>query len=246
MTAFLTALRFLTILPVRGGLSRPSASLSYFPLAGLVIGLLLAGVNYACGLLLPAGVTSALTIAAMAVITGCLHLDGLADSCDGLGGNHTPEERRRIMKDSRTGAFGVVGVVMVLLLKYAALASMPQAKTAAALILMATLSRWAMAYAVVVFPAAFPAGLGGAFKEGSSRRQLVWATVCALAAAAVIGGPAGLAALVLVWLAVALLAACFRRMLGGLSGDSYGAVNEVAEVVVLIAAGALPGWFIWF
>lgn len=116
--SFIAALRFLTI--IRLGWLRESTadelkrSAGYFPLVGLLIGLMLAGLNWLLGFVLPQAVVNVLLIVASVLITGALHLDGFLDTCDGLGGHGTPEERWRIMDDSRAGGFGVIGIATLL------------------------------------------------------------------------------------------------------------------------------------
>ena len=132
---FFAALQFLTSIPVpwRREVS-PEAlgrSTAYFPVVGLIIGLILAVLNWLLSHILPPAVVNALLLVALVVITGALHLDGLADTCDGIAGHKPVEDRWRVMRDSHTGAFGVIGVVLVLLVKYVTLNSIPQVFMAA-------------------------------------------------------------------------------------------------------------------
>jgi adenosylcobinamide-GDP ribazoletransferase len=243
---FLSALRFLTIIPVPlWREARPEevgGSLSYFPVVGFIIGLILAVLNWLLGLILPPAVVNGLLIAAMVLLSGALHLDGFIDTCDGLAGHRTVEDRWRIMHDSRSGAFGIVGAVVLLLVKYASLSSVPAYLMTATLVIMPVVSRWAMVYAVFAYPYARPAGLGKIFKEGTSRRGLALATVFTLAVA--IGAAwwakinyfylVGLVIVSGTWLLTLLMATYLKRKLAGLTGDTYGAINEVAEVGVLL------------
>lgn len=116
---FLAALRFLTIIPLpwRREVSpeEMGRATTYFPVVGLIIGLILAGLNWLLGLLLPSSVVNALLIVSLVVLSGALHLDGFVDTCDGIAGHKTIEERWWVMHDSRAGAFGIVGVVLLLL-----------------------------------------------------------------------------------------------------------------------------------
>lgn len=244
--SFFTALSFLTTIPrpFRGeaGAGEIGSSLSWFPVVGLVIGLILAGLNWLLGLFLPAAVVYGLLLAALVIITGGLHLDGFADTCDGIAGHKTVAERLLVMRDSRVGAFAVVGVFLLLLIKYVALASIPGNLVTTALVLMPVVSRWAVVYAVAANPYARPAGLGQAFKQGATGMRLIIATIITLAVtlgvtylAKITWFYVAAATIIIgVWVVTLCLAAWLRRKLGGLSGDSYGAVNEVAEVVVLM------------
>ena len=243
---FLAALQFLTIIPLpfrrKASPEDVGRSTAFFPLVGLLIGLVLAGLNWLFGLFLPAQITNGLLIVALAVVTGALHLDGFADTCDGLAGHKTVEERWRVMHDSRAGAFGIVGVSLLLLVKYVSLGSVPESLLPATLVLVPVLSRWAMVYAVFAHPYAREEGLGKVFKQGTGWPEFATATAITLAAAICLAWLAGMSYFYLagpaimlgVWIVVALVAACLKRKFSGLTGDTYGAVNEVAEVGVLI------------
>ncbi len=232
---FLIALRFLTILPVplRREMTDKDIgqSLPFFPVVGLLLGGILYGLYCGLILILPPSVVAALMVAALAGLTGAHHLDGLGDTFDGMGTGKSREERLAIMSDPHTGTFGVVAVALVLLLKYVALASAP---ALAGLLLMTVLSRWMMVYALFAFPYARKSGMGLAFKQGSNRQRLAIATVIALAASFIILRWWGLVLAAALWLVVYCIARWFSSRLGGLTGDTYGAINEMSEVLVLI------------
>jgi adenosylcobinamide-GDP ribazoletransferase len=198
--------------PLKGELSpeQLGRSSAYFPLVGLGIGGILAGLNWVFNLILPAPVTNALLITALVLITGAMHLDGLSDTCDGMAGHKTVEERWQVMHDSRVGAFGVVGIILVLLVQYAALNGVPADKMMAVLLFMPTVSRWAMVYAIYVFPYARPTGLFPLIN---------------VAGFIVFGG---------VLIITTGLAFYFKYKFAGLTGDTYGAVNEMAQAIALI------------
>ena len=237
---FLAALQFLTIVPVPWRREvRPedlARSTSYFPLVGLIIGLVLAFLNWLLGFLLPSAVVNVLLIIFLVVISGALHLDGLADTCDGLAGHKTAQARLEVMRDSHVGAFGVIGVCCLLLVKYISLNNVPENLMMATLVLMPVLSRWAMAYAIFAYPYARPSGLGQVFKQGTTWLRLLWATLIALVVAVGVARWAGLAIMAGVWIIAIIMATCLKGKFSGLTGDSYGAINEVAEVSVLILA----------
>ena len=155
---FFIALQFFTRLPIPRWVGFDAAWLNhasrYFPLVGLVVGAIAAGVYAAAALVLPAPVAAVLSTAATIYITGAFHEDGFADACDGLGGGMTRERALEIMKDSRVGAYGAIGVVCMLIAKCTALAFLPPASAIAALLLAHPLSRlaatsliWTMEYA---------------------------------------------------------------------------------------------------
>lgn len=230
------ALQFLTIIPVKRRFSPEEVgrSTGYFPVVGIFIGIVLAGLNYLLSLFLPPAVVNILLIVSLVVLSGALHLDGLVDTCDGLASHKTPEERWQVMHDSRAGGFGIVGVVLLLLVKYVSLNSIPEPLLVTALVLMPVVSRWAMVYAIFAYPYAKPSGLGKAFKQGTSWPWLTMATVIALAIVVILAQLAGLAIMFLTWIITVAMAAYFKRKFSGLTGDTYGAINEVSEVGVLI------------
>ena len=235
---FFTALRFLTIIPLPSrwgaGAEEAGRSLRYFPLVGLLLGLILIGLDRLFGLALPLLLTDALLIIALVILTGALHLDGFIDTCDGAVLRSSPRERLEVMADSRAGSFGVVGACCLLLLQYVALITVPENLRMTALLLMPVLSRWAMVYAVFAFPYAREIGMGRAFKQQANWQGLTIATVICLLVAVAVTGIKGMALMAALWLIILGVASYLRSRLGGLTGDSYGAVNELAEVLVLI------------
>jgi len=235
---FLAALSFLTVIPLprRREVSpeQVGRSIGYFPVVGIIIGLILAGLYWLLRLVLPSAVVSGLLLVCLVVLTGGLHLDGFVDTCDGIAGHKTPEARWQVMRDSRAGAFGIVGVCCLLIVKYVSLNSVPDSLMMATLVLMPVVSRWAMVYAVFAYPYARPSGLGKVFKQAASRRRLAIATLVALAVAIPWFRLAGLVIMLGVWIIVVAMAAYLKRKFSGLTGDTYGAINEVAEVGVLI------------
>lgn len=236
--SFLAALRFLTIIPVyqRREVTREelARSTAYFPLVGIIIGLILAGAYWLLHFILPPTVVRALLLVGVAVLSGGLHLDGFIDTMDGLGGHKTAEARREVMRQSQAGAFGIAGILLLLLVKYASLASMPQTLMMPTLVLMPVISRWAMVYALFAYPYARPSGLGMVFKQGTSRRRFLIATIITLSVAIPLFSWAGLVIMLGAWLTTLTMASYLKGKFSGLTGDTYGAINEVAEVAVLI------------
>jgi adenosylcobinamide-GDP ribazoletransferase len=235
------ALQFLTVLPPL--VRRPftpaelGRSVGWFPLVGILLGAILAGLDWLLAWAFPPGVTAALVLAAWVLATGALHLDGFLDSCDGLFGGHTPEARLRIMRDERAGAFAVIGGILLLLLKYAALSGNPD--RLAALVLAPVVGRWAIAMAVVAFPYGRVEGLGRAMKDNAGGLQLVFASVVAGAAVGAVAGlvPGGWRAALALPLGGVMVWAGGRfvmRRLPGLTGDIYGALCTLVEVAVLL------------
>jgi len=230
------ALQFLTIFPVplKVSASALRRSLAYFPLVGMLIGGILYGLDRLFTLAFPVSLINILLIIALAAMTRALHLDGFIDTCDGLAGGHSPEERLAIMRDSRVGGFGVVGGSLLILLQYVALTVVPDEHRMAALLLMPTIARWTMVGAIFAFPYARQQGMGKIFQEGTKWPWLAIATAITLASCLGLMRLRGLAVMAAAMLVAFLVAAWLSRKLGGLTGDTYGAINELVEVSVLI------------
>ena len=238
------ALSFLTLLPV--GVSNPtdteiSRSRGWYPFVGLLYGLLLVILLFlwvlVVGLppILP--VLAALLVVVMAVSNRFLHLDGLMDYCDAMWGGHTVERRLEIMRDSRVGSFAVAGCACVLLVKFAALASLMSIPSGFyAVLLFPVVSRWVMALLLTVFPYGRQSGIGSAFATGGRPWMATGlALLTAAALAWLLLGPVGLVVLAIVS-ATSLLWAWWtvKRLGGGLTGDCYGAANEIMEALALV------------
>ncbi|GCE45630.1 cobalamin-5'-phosphate synthase [Thermosporothrix hazakensis] len=239
----LGALRFLTTLPLPHEKETNEWRLGggFFPLVGLLLGGCLSILALLLGWRLSYLPLTALLIVAEIVLTGGLHLDGLMDSCDGLFGGHTRERRLEIMKDSRVGSFGVLGAICVVLLKWACLTGLPVTRMVPALLMTLTMSRWMMLLALFAYPNARPEGMGDAFRQRVTRGTLILAGVTALAVTLIVGfflGPWGFLKGLQVFLLgtgfAFVLGWPFYRMIGGLTGDSYGAIVELAEVALLL------------
>jgi adenosylcobinamide-GDP ribazoletransferase len=240
--SFLAALQLLTSIPVSIKRQLTPAQLgkatTWFPVVGLLIGLVLALVHLALSLFLPASVVNALVIVTLVLLTGAMHLDGFADTCDGMAGHKPVEERWKIMHDSRTGAFGVVGIVLLLLVKYISLSNIPAQYMTAALVFMPVVSRWAMVYAIFTFRYARPEGFGKAYKEATRWPQFTIATIFTLVVVLCIMfiwlGIFGIITFLGIVICTTLIALHFRRKFAGQTGDTYGAINETSEVAALI------------
>jgi adenosylcobinamide-GDP ribazoletransferase len=234
---FVAALQFLTIVPplVRRPFSgvELGRAVGWFPVIGLMLGSVLVLLDVVLAPLFPHLLSSALLLVVWVLFTGALHLDGLLDSCDGFFGGRTPEDRLRIMRDERVGAYAVIGCVLLLLVKYLALLSLPL--RVAALCTAPVLGRAAMALAIVVFPYAREEGLGRAMKDHATTLDAAMAVALAGFVAAWLGGWVGLVAAGGA-LGFTLLAGWFiRGRLPGLTGDLYGAICELVEVLTLLS-----------
>jgi adenosylcobinamide-GDP ribazoletransferase len=248
MRAFLAALRFLTILPAPGPHSPSDAdwgrATAWYPAVGLVLGTVLAGLDWGLHRLFPGGVAVVLVLVAWVALSGALHLDGFVDCCDALLAPVLPERRLEILRDVHAGAFGIVGASLLLLTKYTTLAALPDAIRLPALVLVPTLGRWGMSGAVLLYPYARPGpGLGRKAKAGAGAGQLAVATVTVLLTTALAwcAGLSWAAPVLLALAAVAMLAIgrWIQSRLGGLTGDAYGALCELGETASLLALTAL-------
>lgn len=236
--SFLAAIRFLTVFPVvqdrefsTEELGRSSA---WFPLVGLMLGGILIGMDFLLEDHLNGAVLNMLLIITMVIVTGALHLDGFIDTCDGIFLRRPAEDRLRIMSDSRVGGFGVVGACCLILLKFAALLALPHDLRWGALLLMPLVGRWTMTCLLFLFPYARDEGKGLVFKQQVNGSRVIIATSIALLAAIVVGWTGGLLVIAVTGLIVLFLASYISHGLGGLTGDTYGAANEIAEVAVLV------------
>lgn len=241
---FRTAFSFLTIFPVADELPREperlARSMAFFPAAGLVIGLGLVVLNWLLDSLIPRPVLDCLLILFMILATGALHLDGIADLIDGLAGGKDRESVLHIMKDSRIGAIGVVGLVMVLLLKYLSLYKVDPAMKSAALIITPAAGRWIQvvlaSYCRYLRPDDSP---GIDFVEQVGEREMMIATGTLIASALVLFGFEGVFLVFLFGIVAMLLLRFFQRRLGGVNSDVLGAATEIVEVLSLIFILAL-------
>lgn len=141
------------------------------------------------------------------------------------------------MRDSRAGSFGIVGVVLLLLVKYVSLNSIPAPLMMTTLIFMPIVSRWAMVYAIFTYPYARPSGMGKVFKQGTRWTGFTAATLITFVVAVALiplFQLTGLVMIFIIWVITAAVSAYLKRKFSGLTGDTYGAINEVAEVSVLI------------
>ncbi len=232
-------LALLTSLPVsRRTMRLPDTSYGLFPVVGLLIGGALLAVDYVAGFVLPTPAASALVVVALVVLTGALHLDGLADSADGLFGGHDRAHRLAIMRDSRNGAFGFVAVAVVLLLKWAALLSLGGWLRVGALLLVPAVARWSVLPAVTLFPSARDDGMAHGLQSRAHWAQAALGSAVVVGASLAIFWPGGIA-LVGAGLLVALAVGGYAtRKVGGVTGDVFGAIVELNEAALLLVVAS--------
>jgi adenosylcobinamide-GDP ribazoletransferase len=204
----------------------------WYPLVGLVIGALTWLSWKATTFFFPSLVAGVITLVIWVALTGGLHLDGLADCCDGLFVSAAAERRLEIMKDPHIGAFGVIGLILVLFLKAAALASLTSS-TSLGILLAASLGRWCILPAGLL-PLARASGMGADFAVGFRRSFIVWGAVIPLAVAIFLGVHGALS-IVAGTGAMALVLQLAKSRIGGVTGDVFGMLVEIVETIVLLA-----------
>jgi adenosylcobinamide-GDP ribazoletransferase len=178
--------------------------------------------------------TAALLITALAAVSGALHLDGLADVCDGLAARGSRERFLAVMKDSNVGAVGAVGLVLGILLKWQALLAVPGGITWQALLLFPTLGRCAQVLALGGAKHARQDGLGATIIQGMAAKQLLVALAITISACLALLPFKGMIALTAVFAITLIIKGYFQGRLGGLTGDIIGCCSEIAEIVALI------------
>lgn len=211
----------------------------YLPSVGLVIGLLLLCLALALEVLDANELISAFILAfAWLLLTGGIHLDGLMDTADGIFCHQNKERMLEVMRDSRVGNFGAVSGLAIILAKLIALASMPQSLVLLSLFLVPGWSRYAELCCIVEYPYARPEGMGKAFKDSSSKKDLWTGSIAPLAATIAAAFFCNPGILVLIPLAVLssgfIISRQLNKKLGGQTGDTYGACVEFSEAAALI------------
>jgi adenosylcobinamide-GDP ribazoletransferase len=246
MRRLLAALRFLTILPVPGTWGTTEEDLArsvpWFPVVGLLLAALAGAAAWALSAA-PPMVAAAAVVVLLLGFSGCLHIDGLADTADGLLSSRPRERALEIMKDSHAGVMGVTAIVCVLLLKFAALAalaSFPAGEFWRAVLLMPLAGRTALVVHMAILSYARPDGLGTVFYRRRPRWAAVWAAALLAVVAWNVLGWRG----AIVWSACMVAALAFSafvyRRIGGATGDTCGAVCEILEVVPALTLALSP------
>lgn len=247
MQAFLVALQFLTRLPVRLGTLPDDKtigfSLIFYPLVGIILGALLLGfaelLSGASSL-----IAAALLVTAWVLLTGGLHLDGLADSADAwIGGMGSREKSLTIMKDPNCGPAGVVSIVLILLLKFAALHTLLDTGDCIAILLAATLGRTLLPLLFLTTPYVRANGLGSPLANHLPR-QACWVSIAVVPALMLLLPDAHhLIVLPVVLMIFLLLQHLMLQRIGGTTGDTAGALVEIGEAAVLLTAVMIQGEF---
>ncbi|MCX5678278.1 MAG: adenosylcobinamide-GDP ribazoletransferase [Candidatus Omnitrophica bacterium] len=245
MRSFLAALQFLTIVPIRTRQASESdlpLSMVYFPLVGLLIGLILI---MAIGIAMFFGLNdiaiNSIIVVLLVLITGGLHLDGLADTFDAIASGKPKDEMLKIMRDPHIGTMGVLALLSALLLKLSFLFCMSGNGKIISIILMCVLSRWSMVMVMSIFPYARDRGKAKTFIEGINPRIVAIATLITIITVVMVAKFQGIVLFVLIGSASYLFAGSVARKIGGITGDTLGAVCELMEVVTLFLICVING-----
>ena len=237
MKHLLIAFQFLTVLPLKICIEIKGEdygkSLVYFPIVGMTIGVALSAISLCCGFL-PVPVLAATVLIFSAFLTGMLHLDGFADTCDGFYGSKPKEEILEIMRDPRIGVMGVVGITLLLLLKFSLIISIPKDVLWRSLITMCCLARWTQATGCLL-PYARNEGKAGLFIKYARKKDIIIGGVFTIIVFSALFGLKGII-IFFSSLIPALIFICHAKSkIGGMTGDTIGAVSEITEVSTLFS-----------
>lgn len=240
MNSFLLALQFLTIIPIRvkeEAEEKLSCTLVYFPVVGLLLGLILSGLNFILTQLsfYPLLINTILVVA-LIILTGALHLDGLADTLDALASGKDRQGMLEIMRDPHIGTMGALGLVSVVLLKIAILSSLDNNIKNMALIFMCVLSRWSLIAAIYLFPYARNEGKAKAFFGNLNLKELIFPTAFTLFFVCLIWRWRGLLVFAVALIFMYISNRYAAKRIGGITGDVLGATLELNEVFILAAS----------
>ncbi|MDD5432095.1 MAG: adenosylcobinamide-GDP ribazoletransferase [Candidatus Omnitrophica bacterium] len=239
MSRFLLALQFLTIFPIKiksVSVKKLSGSLIYFPVVGLVIGLMLAALyTLLINLDFTSFATSVITVIALIIITGGMHFDGLADTFDALLSVRSKEEMLRIMRDPHIGVMGVLSIISIVILKIGLLSSIDVENTIKAIILMCALGRWSAVFLMFNFPYARSEGKAKVFIDGMNLNIFTLSAAIVILISAAIWQAKGLLILLVMTGVVYLFGLLTKKKIGGITGDTLGAGIELAECAILFS-----------
>ena len=243
MQDFITGLQFLTRIKIANQTDwspeKFGRSVKYFPLVGAALGILLAFAAHVLntllpltGIYLPLHIVAAILLSLTIVLSGGIQCDGFMDTMDGVFSGRSKERMLEIMKDSRVGANGVTAFCSLMLIKWSLLLDISPAELPAALFIMPVLGRFAMVVGITLFPYARPDGIGKAFAQHATKKSLL----IALLLSGLLVVPAavkGFAALAVTVIGAYAFSSYITRLLDGLTGDIYGALTEITEILVL-------------
>lgn len=237
MISFLLALQFLTIVPLkikRVSDKRIAGAMAYFPIIGLLLGLFLSAIN---ALLLSLNfsplATDIILVIILIIITGGMHLDGLADTSDALLSNKPKDQMLAIMRDPHIGVMGVLSLISIIILKVGLLSSISPGSKTIALLLMAVLSRWGAVWMTFIFPYAREEGKAKVFFRGINLSIFLLSLLTVSIFAFAIWRIKGLLALLVIAGSIYLGGKFICGKISGITGDTLGAAIELSEILIL-------------
>lgn len=239
MDSLLLAVQFLTAVPLKikeFSKEKMAWAIVYFPVVGLLLGLLLSGINTLLRFLsFPIITVNIILTVALIMMTGGLHLDGLADTADAFFSGKSKEEMLAIMRDPHVGVMGVLSLITVMLLKVGLLCSLGTTLKTNALLLMCVLSRWSVVLATFFFPYARNNGKAKLFIEGMNLKIFLFSTISALLFTFAIWKIRGTVILLIIAGFTYLIDKIISRKIMGITGDTLGAAIELTEIITLFA-----------
>ena len=237
MNKIITAFQFLTILPFKVKSFRDellAESTVFFPLVGLTLGVGLAGLEYGLSPILPIDIMAIIQVAFLAFVTRGLHIDGFADTFDGLGCVKSAEERLQVMKDSRIGTMGAIAVIFLVLIKYNSITFIEQNIKVYSLLIFPMVSRWTMVLTIFISSKKGHTGLGNMFQKQIKEKHFILSSILPFLLIIYLFDSPGLIALIGVALVVFMIYNILLKLFGKITGDHFGFINEVVEVFVLM------------
>jgi adenosylcobinamide-GDP ribazoletransferase len=245
MISLLLAIQFLTVLPLKikqFSEKKMAWALVYFPVVGLFLGLILLGLNILLSILgISPVVANIILVIVLIILTGGMHLDGLADTADAFLSGKAKKEMLEIMRDSHIGVMGVLALISIILLKVGLLSSVNVAARPAALLLMCILSRWSVVLVMYLFPYARQEGKAKLFIQGMNLKIFILSTITVIICSFLIWHIQGLIALLIVALCVYTIGKFVSRRIDGVTGDTLGATIEGIEIAVLLTVCIAQG-----
>ncbi|MFZ7102600.1 MAG: adenosylcobinamide-GDP ribazoletransferase [Peptococcaceae bacterium] len=237
MKSFLAAMQFMTRIPINKTIVASEAEMGssskYFPIIGFIIGFFLFIIDQLSSLLLPSLVVGAILLIAEVLITGGLHVDGYLDTMDGLLSSRPKETALEIMKDSRVGAHSVTAFFALFILKYSIIVGLLNTNSIYGIFLMPIVGRWVMQFCICFFPYARENGLGKIFSISSDKRDWYFSTLTFMLIILFFLPWNYLLVITITFLIMLTPILKINKFLNGHTGDTYGAINELTEVLFI-------------
>lgn len=249
MNIFLLALQFLTTIPLKVKYvdeKKLANSLIYFPVVGLLLGLILVGLNQLLFILnFKEFISGIILVISLIIITGGIHLDGLSDTFDALLSEKDKDKMLEIMRDPHIGVMGALSIIGVLLLKISFLSSIPSSLKPVSLVLMCLLSRWALVFSMFLFPYARQDGKAKIFMQNINFKIFSLATIITLVFIVLAWRLNGLLIFAIVAICAYVMGRFIKGKINGITGDTLGAINELVEIIVLFSINIIARISLW-